>query len=80
MICTFPIWFGVGAALLGVITGILGAMIGVLATLFGVLVAAIALPLNLLFGWDSYDTTFDWHPAVWVVLLVTAAFLFRKRK
>ena len=80
LIFTFPLWFALGAALLGIVAGIFGAMIGVLGAIFGLLVAAIALPFKLVFGWDSCNVGFDWHPAAWVLLLVIAALVLRSRR
>jgi hypothetical protein len=79
LIFTFPIWFSVGAALFGVMAGIVGALIGVVGAVFGLLVAAIALPFKLIFGWGRCDMGFDWHPAVWLLLLVVAAVLIRRK-
>ncbi len=79
LIFTFPVWFAVGAALFGVMAGIFGALIGVVSAIFGLFVAAIALPFKLIFGWSTCDVGFDWHPAVWLLLLVIAAVLIRKK-
>ncbi|UXE65901.1 MAG: hypothetical protein KA713_15735 [Chryseotalea sp. WA131a] len=78
LIFTFPIWFGVGAALFGVIAGLFGAIIGIIGAIFGVLIAAITLPFRLVFGWHDWDFGFDWSPITWIVLLIIAALLVRR--
>jgi hypothetical protein len=80
LIFTFPIWFSVGAALFGVIAGMLGAAVGIAGALVGLLAAAVALPFEVIFGWDNYHhISFDWNPSVWLALLVIAVFLVRRK-
>lgn len=83
LVLTFPLWIGLGGALLGVIAGLFGAMVGIIAALFGVVIALIALPFKLIFGWGHWG----WHGPhvdgngfVWLALLIVAALIINKRK
>jgi hypothetical protein len=83
LVLTFPLWLGLGGALIGVVAGLFGAMIGVVAALFGGIIALIALPFKLMFGWDDWG----WHGPhfhsngfVWLALLIFAALIINRRK
>ncbi|MEY4930144.1 MAG: hypothetical protein RI909_868 [Bacteroidota bacterium] len=83
LVLTFPLWIGLGGALIGVVAGLFGAMIGIIAALFGAVVALIALPFKLIFGWGDWG----WHGPhvdgngfVWLALLIVAALLINRRK
>jgi hypothetical protein len=90
LIFTFPLWFGLGMGLMGVIIGLAGGMIGLVAGLIGGLVGVIGWMiegfLSLLLGWSPESThAFDldffevngWTLAA-VVLLI--ALVFRRKK
>jgi hypothetical protein len=84
LVLTFPLWIGLGGALIGVVAGLFGAMIGVVAALFGGIIALIALPFKLIFGWGDWSC--DWPSGfhgngfVWLALLIFAALVISKRK
>jgi hypothetical protein len=83
LVLTFPLWLGLGGALIGVVAGLFGAMIGVVAALFGGIIALIALPFKLIFGWGDWSC--DWpgfhgNGFVWLALLIFAALIINKRK
>lgn len=83
LVFTFPLWLGLGGALIGIVAGLFGAMIGVIAALFGAVIALIELPFKLIFGWGDWG----WHGPhfygngfVWLALLIFAALIINKRK
>jgi hypothetical protein len=81
LILTFPLWLGLGGALIGVVAGLFGAMIGVVAALFGGIIALIALPFKLIFGWgDWHGPHFHGNGFVWLALLIFAALIINRRK
>ncbi len=62
LIFTFPLWFGIGAALFGVIIGLFAATFGVIVALFAAAIAIVALPFKLFFGWSNGDwDDWGWH-------------------
>jgi hypothetical protein len=62
LIFTFPLWFGLGAALFGVIIGLCAAAFGVVVAIFAAAVAIVTLPFKLLFGWsDGGWDDWGWH-------------------
>lgn len=61
LIITFPFWFGLGAALFGVIIGLCAALFGVVVALFAAAVAIVALPFKLLFGWGHAWNDWGWN-------------------
>lgn len=83
LVLTFPLWLGLGGALIGVVAGLFGAMIGVVAALFGGIIALIALPFKLVFGWGDWSCDlpgFHGNGFVWLALLIFAALIINKRK
>ncbi len=84
LVLTFPLWIGLGGALIGVVAGLFGAMIGVMAALFGGIIALIAFPFKLLFGWGHWSGhwphVFHGNAFVWLALLIFAALVINKRR
>lgn len=86
LVLTFPLWFGLGIGLLGLIIGLLGGMVGLVFGLIGGLIGAVAWAIkgvfSLLFGW-SYESPFHfnvdffefngWAVAALVLLIVLIA-------
>jgi hypothetical protein len=62
LVLTFPLWFGLGIGLFGLIVGLMGGLVGLVFGLLGGLIGAIAWLIkglfSLVFGW-SYDSPFD---------------------
>lgn len=83
LILTFPIWFAVGAAAIGVVAGLFGAAIGVIGAIFGVFIALITLPFKLIFGWGDWG----WHGfphvhfngCILLAIVIIAALMVRSR-
>jgi hypothetical protein len=86
LILTFPIWIGVGGALIGVMAGLFGVAIGLVAALFAGAVALIVLPFKILFGWGDWSCGwpdgFGFHDNgyVWLAVLIFAALVINRRK
>ncbi len=84
-------WFGIGAALFGVIIGLFAAAFGVIVALFAAAFAIVALPFKLLFGWgDGGWDDWGWHVhigphingfmIVAIIIMVALAIRSRDRK
>ncbi|CAN5579213.1 hypothetical protein BH10BAC4_BH10BAC4_18570 [soil metagenome] len=84
LICTFPLWFGIGAGIVGIIIGLMGAVIGIVAGFFGVVIGLICLPFKILFGWGDWHHNFFPHfhnnGFIFLAILIIAALIISKRK
>lgn len=80
LIITFPLWFGLGM-------GLFGVLIGLIAGFFGLMVGIIALPFKLLFGWGDWGWGCDVFPhfhhargLTVLVIIIIAALIVKNRK
>lgn len=88
VVCTFPLWFGLGMGLFGLLAGLIGGLVGLIAGLFGAIIGVVAgifkAIMHLIFGWNhSWDfdfPNFSMDGTTFMVLLIIAALMISRRK
>lgn len=83
---TFPLWFGLGMGLFGVVVGLIGGLFGVIAGLFGAIIGIVAgifkAIFHGLFGWGNWHWDTDYHMDgfTFLVLLIIGTLIIVKSK
>jgi hypothetical protein len=79
---TFPLWFGLGMGLVGVVFGLFGVIAGIIAGIFGALVWAITLPFRILFHFGDWGwgPSFGGHHSFAIIILIVVATLWVGKK
>jgi hypothetical protein len=87
ILLTFPLWFGLGMGLFGLVAGLIGGLFGLIAGLFGAIIGIIAgifkAIFHGIFGWGhswNYDfPDYEMNGYVFLALLIVAALIITKR-
>ena len=87
LIFTFPLWFGFGMGLFGLIFGLIGGAIGIVAGVFGAVIGVIAGVFGAIFhgifgwshGWHNSFPGVHFNGYVFLALIILAALVISKR-